>query len=133
MNTQQSNSEYGRLTNRTEYLSVRSGVKRRGKYFLLEVLDRNDLDKKGKTCPARIGFTVTKRQGNAVIRNRIRRRLKEAVRTKAHEYLLPGHDYVLVGHKELLEASFTDLIYSLEQRFINLKKPDKTRSKRVKS
>jgi ribonuclease P protein component len=85
------------------------------------------------TGPARIGFTVTKRQGNAVIRNRIRRRLKEAVRTKAHEYLLPGHDYVLVGHKELLEASFTDLIYSLEQRFINLKKPDKTRSKRVKS
>ncbi len=118
-------SRVERLTKRAEYLAVRNGKKRRGKYFLLEVLDRGDGDHNGELKPPRIGYTVTKRQGNAVKRNRIRRRLKEAVRLKAHEFLKPGHDYVLIGHNELLDASFSDLIYSLEERFKSKKNSDR--------
>ena len=118
-------SRVERLTKRAEYLAVRNGKKRRGKYFLLEVLDRGDGEHHDELKPPRIGYTVTKRQGNAVKRNRIRRRLKEAVRLKAHEFLKPGHDYVLIGHNELLDASFSDLIYSLEERFKSKKNSDR--------
>lgn len=118
-------SRVERLTKRAEYLAVRNGKKRRGKYFLLEVLDRGDGAHEDELKPPRIGYTVTKRQGNAVKRNRIRRRLKEAVRFKAHEFLKPGHDYVLIGHNELLDASFSDLIYSLEERFKSKKNSDR--------
>jgi ribonuclease P protein component len=106
--------DIGRLKKRVEFLAVRNGVKRRGKYFLLEVL-KND----NNADTPRVGFTVTKRQGNAVKRNRIRRRLKEAVRLCAYKYMQAGHDYVLVGHKDLLDAPFNDIIYALEQRFKN--------------
>ena len=118
-----------RLKKRSEFLAVRKGVKRRGKYFMLEVLDRGSSDM-AETVPPRIGFTVTKRQGNAVKRNRIRRRLKEAVRQVAYKYLRPNHDYVFVGHAEVLEAGFDDIIYTLEQRFKNQKNSAKTRAMR---
>lgn len=106
--------DIGRLKKRAEFLAMRKGTKRRGKYFLLEILEKHN-----NADTPRVGFTVTKRQGNAVKRNRIRRRLKEAVRLSTYKYMQAGHDYVLVGHKELLDASFDDIIYALEQRFNN--------------
>jgi ribonuclease P protein component len=47
--------------------------------------------------PARVGFTCTKKLGNAVMRNRIRRRMKEAARLSLPDMALPAHDYVLIG------------------------------------
>ncbi len=47
--------------------------------------------------PARFGFTATKKLGNAVMRNRIRRRLKEMVRLVAPVHARNGHDYVLIA------------------------------------
>jgi ribonuclease P protein component len=49
------------------------------------------------TNPARVGFTCTKKLGNAVMRNRIRRRIKEAARLSMADVALPAHDYVLIG------------------------------------
>lgn len=100
----------GRLKKRPEFLAVRRGEKRRGRLFLLEVLDRGD-DK-----PARFGLTVTKKVGNAVTRNRIRRRLKEAARVRAGGDMKPGSDYVIVGRREVLAASFDDLARELSRR-----------------
>lgn len=57
----------------------------------------------------RFGFTVTKKTGNSVIRNRIRRRLREIVRLHAAGDARPGMDYVLVGRIEALTAGFDDL------------------------
>jgi len=45
----------------------------------------------------RFGLTVTKKLGGAVVRNRIRRRLKEALRGLEPDLALPGHDYVLIA------------------------------------
>lgn len=76
----------------------------------MEVLDRGD-DK-----PPRVGYTVTKKVGNAVVRNRVRRRLKEAVRTRAAGDMGPGKDYVIVGREEVLHIPFDQLAMELSRR-----------------
>ncbi len=54
----------------------------------------------------RFGFTVSKKVGNAVERNRIRRRLREMVRLAAGSRTHAGHDYVLVGRRAALKVPF---------------------------
>src|SRR5262245_2057816 len=102
-----------RLTRRSEFVAVRNGEKRRGRLFLLEVLERGD------DAPARVGFTVTKKTGNAVKRNRIRRRLKEALRVHAAGDMTPGNDYVIVGREDVLAAPFGQLAAELSRRIRN--------------
>ena len=99
-----------RLRKRAEFLAVRRGEKRRGRLFLMEVLDRGD------GAAARVGFTVTKKVGNAVVRNRIRRRLKEAVRVHVAGDMQPGNDYVIVGREEVLTAPFAAIKTELSRR-----------------
>jgi ribonuclease P protein component len=100
----------GRLTKRSEFLAARRGEKRRGKLFLLEVLDRGD------DGPPRLGITVTRKSGNAVQRNRIRRRIREAVRRYAGDDMATGNDYVVVGRNEVLDAPFELLKRELSRR-----------------
>lgn len=57
----------------------------------------------------RIGFTVTRKLGNAVLRNRIKRRLREAVRVASGLDLRRGHDYVFIGRAATLVQKFEDL------------------------
>ncbi|WP_159946189.1 ribonuclease P protein component [Rhizobium sp. 18065] len=110
--TEQKNT-VGRLKSRPQFLAVRNGEKRKGRLILLEVLDRKD------SAPARVGFTVTKKHGNAVERNRMRRRLKEAVRLNAAFAMRPGHDYVIVARREVLNAPFDQLAEQLTHRVAN--------------
>ena len=69
-------------------------------------------------APPRIGFTVTKKLGAAVTRNRIRRRLKEAVRISAEDRLRAGFDYVFVGRAGTAGREFgklvTDILTALD-------------------
>jgi ribonuclease P protein component len=111
MTTRKTGEIAGRLKSRPEFLRVREGERRKGRHFILEVLDRKAPDE-----PPRAGFTVTKKQGNAVERNRIRRRLREAVRTSAQFAMQPGHDYVIVAHREALAAPFDELTNALVTR-----------------
>ena len=64
----------------------------------------------------RLGFTVTKKVGNAVVRNRVRRRLREAMRLVAALHAKPGHDYVIVGREDVLAAPFGQLADELSRR-----------------
>jgi ribonuclease P protein component len=116
----------GRLKSRPQFLAVRAGEKRRGGLFLLEVLDRKEPD-----AEARVGFTVTKKQGNSVERNRMRRRLKEAVRLDGGFAMQPGHDYVVVARRDVLRASFKELTAELKARVEN--KPKHKRSNEGRS
>lgn len=67
----------------------------------------------------RVGFTVTKKTGNSVIRNRIRRRLRAAVAADIAHYGTPGWDYVVIGRNTALDAPYEiicrDLRYALRK------------------
>ena len=88
-----------RLRQRADFLAVAAGAKAPNSTFVLQMRRRED-------GPVRVGFTVTKRVGGAVERNRIRRRLREAVRLASPSPMRPGHDYVLVGRRAALDAPF---------------------------
>ena len=60
--------------------------------------------------PARVGFTVSKKVGNAVERNRVKRRLREIVRLNAVMAAQGGHDYVLIGRKAALTLPFGRMV-----------------------
>ncbi len=59
--------------------------------------------------PPLFGFTVTKKLGNAVVRNKIRRRLKSAVANVAPTLAMPGCDYVIVARRAALAMPFPEL------------------------
>jgi ribonuclease P protein component len=101
----------GRLKNRPQFLAVRNGEKKKGPLVLVEILDRNEPE-----SPARVGFTVTKKHGNSVERNRMRRRLKEAVRLDTGSVMRPGFDYVIVARRDVLTAPFAELKRILAER-----------------
>jgi ribonuclease P protein component len=62
----------------------------------------------------RVGFTVTKKLGNAVIRNRIRRRLRAAADRVMPARAKKGYDYVVIGRAQTLSRSFSALMDDLE-------------------
>jgi ribonuclease P protein component len=93
-----------RLRHRADFLAAAAAVKVATKAFIVQMRDRRDDE------PARVGFTVSKKVGNAVERNRVRRRLREIVRRASGETARPGHDYVLVGRRAGLSAPFDGLL-----------------------
>lgn len=74
-------------------------------------------------APARFGFTATKKLGNAVVRNRIRRRLREAVRLVAPEQARAGCDYVLIAREAAATRPFAALEKDLVAAFAALHAP----------
>jgi ribonuclease P protein component len=94
-----------RLKVRAEYLRAASkGRKAVMPGLVLQALARHD------DQPARLGFTVTKKVGNSVVRNRTRRRLKEAARLLLREIDVTGVDLVLIGRDTTRARKFPDLI-----------------------
>ncbi len=63
---------------------------------------------------ARVGFTVSKKVGNAVARNRARRRLRAAAEEVLPQLADRGTDYVLIGRKTTLTRPFAALRQDLE-------------------
>ena len=97
-----------RMQRRAEFLRVASrGRKAAVHGLVLQALLRAD------DGPARIGFTVTKKVGNAVIRNRTRRRLKEAARLLLRDRTVTGADLVIIGRDATRGRPFTDLLDDL--------------------
>ena len=71
-------------------------------------------------APPRLGFTLTKKVGCAVIRNRARRRLRAALRLSAGLQARDGHDYVVIGRIEAIRVPFADLQSELARAFIGV-------------
>ena len=69
----------------------------------------------GKHC--RFGFSVSKRVGNAVVRNRVKRKLKEAARVELLPRIEPGWDFVVIARKDAAAADYHRLNRSLQRLF----------------
>ena len=103
-----------RLRQRADFLAVANGARVSTTTFTLQGRLRDDLG------PVRIGFTVTRKNGTATERNRIRRRLREAIRRLDVMDMRPHHDYVLVGRRAALARDFGDIVGDLRSAFHRL-------------
>ncbi len=94
---------------RTDFIALRNGRRWSTSTLILQSLTRADLD---SNC--RVGYTVTKKVGNAIVRNRIKRRLREAVRQSFPGHALLGHDYALIAKQRALNADFSKIVQDLK-------------------
>ncbi len=92
-----------RLLHRRDFLAAAKARYQPGSSLVMQMRDRADGN------GPRVGFTCTKKLGNAVVRNRIRRRMKEAARLVMPLVAKPGHDYVLIARVGALTRDFEAL------------------------
>src|SRR5262245_15108065 len=92
-----------RLKRRKDFVAAASGASVSTPGFVVQELRRED------GGPARVGFTVSRRVGGAVERNRLRRQLREIVRLSAAAGLKAGSDYVVVARRTALDIPFGKL------------------------
>ncbi len=78
---------------------------------------------RGDEAPVRLGFTVTKKVGNSVVRNRTRRRMREAARLLLREVAPTGVDVVLIGRDSTRSRPFLQLIGDLRRALTKLGVP----------
>jgi ribonuclease P protein component len=103
-----------RLRQRADFLAVANGARANSTAFVVQGRRRDD------DGPIRIGFTVTKKNGSATERNRIRRRLRELVKRLDVIPMRPHHDYVLVGRRAALHRDFATMLDDLRQALLRL-------------
>tara|TARA_R110002072_G_scaffold133145_1_gene273585 strand:+ start:202 stop:591 length:390 start_codon:yes stop_codon:yes gene_type:complete len=82
------------LTKRADFVRASHGKRQGTTGFHLQAFNRRD------TEPPRVGFTCSKKVGNAVARNRAKRRLREVARLVLPHHGRMGWDYVLVGKRD---------------------------------
>jgi ribonuclease P protein component len=105
-----------RLTTRAQFVSVyESGLVQADQFVVIRMLS-NGLD------VSRVGFSVTKSVGNAVVRNRVRRLLKEAVRVFD---IRPGFDIVFIARSRSIGASYDQIRDSVERLLLRTRMVDR--------
>lgn len=102
------------LKRRADFLRVAKGRRLPCPAFLVQAHARDD------DSPFRVGFTCSKKVGNAVMRNRAKRRLREIARLVMAQHARSGWDYVLVGRPDAtvsrnFDAMSADLVRALQK------------------
>lgn len=113
-----------RLRRRADFVRAsKTGARFSARLFTVQMVRQPD-DGAGKdaepAAPPRFGFTVTRKVAGAVGRNRIRRRLKEALRVSGASGAREGRDYVFVARRGTLTAPFNDIISQMAEGFARL-------------
>ena len=98
-----------RLTKRADFLRAAVGERWATTAFVLQARTREN----APGAVARTGFTASRKVGNAVARNRARRRLKEAARAALEGLAREGHDYVLVARQGALTHPYRQILDDL--------------------
>ena len=107
----------GKLTRRADYLAANGGLRAPTPGFVLLVRPRGDAD-----GTIRLGITVSKKVGGAVVRNRMKRRFRELARAVLPEVGIAGADHVLVGRAGGVGRPFAELRAELEGALGRLKR-----------
>jgi len=98
-------------------VAANSGLRASTPGFLLLVRDRKDADPQ-----MRVGFTVTKKIGGAVVRNRMKRRFRALAREIVPAKGLAGSDHVMIGRAKGVERDFASLKSELASALDRLRK-----------
>lgn len=113
------------IKKRTDFLRLNNGSLSAGTPFFL-------LLAKLQSVPSetmRVGYTVTKKMGGAVVRNRIKRQFRAAVREVFPTLASPGYDYVLIARSKSVDAKFENITESLRFALSHLHKTRHAKAK----
>jgi ribonuclease P protein component len=108
-----------RLTVRRQFLHVAQGRKATGRFALLQCRQASDEAATVRSL-VRYGLTASKKVGNAVARNRARRRLRAAMLELLPIHGVAGNDYVAVARTATVTANWTALLDDVSRLFIRL-------------
>jgi ribonuclease P protein component len=105
-----------RLAKRADFLAAARDIRKVAGSITLELTATPDA--KRREDAARVGFTASRKIGNAVERNRAKRRLRAAARETLPLLAKPGHDYVLVARSGILTRDFQALLGDLKAAMV---------------
>ena len=118
------NFELGRLKKRSEFLHVRGGKYKAKGGVVVQARASSAADSEA----VRVGFTATKKIGNAVVRNRAKRRLREIARTLLPKFGQKGMDYVFIARDSTVSRPYEALLDDGQKALLSLR--DKPRRKK---
>ncbi len=104
-----------RLTRRAEFLKVAAARFKWAAPGLILQAAADGREPEGAGLSWRVGFTASRKVGNAVARNRARRRLRAAAAETMPSHARAGHDYVLVARAGTLRRGYRALVEDLEE------------------
>jgi len=107
-----------RMTSRPQFLAAAKGVSEARGAVVVQRLDRRD-----GLPVVRLGFTATRKVGNAVLRNRAKRRLREAARAAAPLLAVPGSDYVFIARMGTADRPWDRLLDDVKSALTRLATP----------
>jgi ribonuclease P protein component len=112
-----SGQQLARIIRRSDFLAAAKARYCATPGLVLQARDRQDGE------PPRVGFTATRKLGKAVVRNRVKRRLREAARLVMKERAQTGYDYVLIGRAGSATRKFSEIEKDLETALKRVHKP----------
>ncbi|MET4682247.1 ribonuclease P protein component [Brevundimonas faecalis] len=107
-----------RLLRRPQFLAAAKGVSQARGAVVVQQLDRRD----GNSAVG-VGFTATRKIGGAVVRNRAKRRLREAARLLTPQYGRPGCDYVFIARMGTADREWDRLLDDVKSALTRLATP----------
>ena len=107
LRTRYSMNKLETLKSSKDFQRAKSGLFFRSKSFLLQSYEDKSCNK------VRVGYTVSKQNGNAVVRNKIKRRLRVIAKNIIGEYGIKNWNYVIIGKKNSLIEDFKNLEFEM--------------------